>query len=265
MGPWTPIRGLGAREALRSNLRWQVPNHHATCAMAPAGSVRRSIEQDALRRPDMRRISSDRVLDSPNTIGIRRAIVTFILAVCVRRWQQGEAGKKKRKYAMIIHNDTQRQAHQWQDQVLDWIFDAILKAGEQAPATLRPLFDAAFEDLRTSVTVDRGRMPERDAAFDMFIEALRSDDVVRERVNSDNDVLALLDSKGELRLRTPYNIFVGGNILDRGITIPNLISFYYGRNPRTMQADTVLQHSHMYGNRDRRDLSVTRLYTSRFD
>lgn len=59
------------------------------------------------------------------------------------------------------------------------------------------------------------------------------------------------------------NIFVGGNILDRGITIPNLTAFYYGRNPRTMQADTVLQHSRMYGNRDRRDLAVTRFYTSR--
>jgi len=60
-----------------------------------------------------------------------------------------------------------------------------------------------------------------------------------------------------------FHIFVGGNILDRGITIPNLIAFYYGRNPRTMQADTVLQHSRMYGNRDRRDLAVTRFFTSR--
>jgi len=65
-----------------------------------------------------------------------------------------------------------------------------------------------------------------------------------------------------LKLRTPFNIYVGGNILDRGITIPNLIAFYYGRNPRTMQADTVLQHSRMYGARDRRDLAVTRFYTS---
>jgi hypothetical protein len=30
-----------------------------------------------------------------------------------------------------------------------------------------------------------------------------------------------------------------------------------------MQTDTVLQHSRMYGNRDRRDLAVTRFYTSR--
>ena len=97
----------------------------------------------------------------------------------------------------------------------------------------------------------------------MLIEGLQSGDVVRETVNSDTAVMALLDESAELKLRTRFNIFVGGNILDRGITIPYLIAFYYGRNPKTMQADTVLQHSRMYGNRDRRDLAVTRFYTSR--
>ena len=154
-------------------------------------------EQDALRRSDRRKISRDRVLDSPNTVGLRRAIVTFVLAVCVRRWQQQDASEKPRKYAMIIHNDTQRSAHAWQDQVIDWIFDAILKADERDPATLRPLFDEAYDDLHASVTADRGCMPDRNAAFGLFIEALQSDDVVREKVNSDQDVMALLDRKGE--------------------------------------------------------------------
>ena len=58
-------------------------------------------------------------------------------------------------------------------------------------------------------------------------------------------------------------MFIGGSILDRGITVPNLISFYYGRNPSRMQADTVLQHSRMYGARPKADLAVTRFYTSR--
>ena len=66
----------------------------------------------------------------------------------------------------------------------------------------------------------------------------------------------------ELRLRTKANVFIGGNILDRGITVPNLIAFYYGRNPRSMQADTALQHSRMYGARPKADIAVTRFYTS---
>ncbi len=223
--------------------------------------VRRD-EQDSLRRQDQRRIRQDKVLDSPNTSGLVRAIVTFILAVCIRRWQQEDANEKKRKYAMIIHNDTQKAAHAWQNQVIDWVFQAIAKAASDDFSVLMPLFDAAYENLCASIHADKGRVPKRKEALEMFLEALQGDDVVRETVNSDKDVMALLDDKAELKLRTPYNIFVGGSILDRGITIPNLIAFYYGRNPRTMQADTVLQHSRMYGNRDRRDLAVTRFYTS---
>jgi hypothetical protein len=81
-------------------------------------------------------------------------------------------------------------------------------------------------------------------------------------VNSEKQVEELLDDSGQLRLRTPYNIFVGGQILDRGITIDNLIGFYYGRRPKASQQDTVLQHSRMYGARPREDLAVTRFYTT---
>ncbi len=220
-------------------------------------------EQDALRRPDQRRISLDRVLGSPNTVGIRRAIITFIVAADIRRWQQERVGTRKLKYAMVIHNDTQRSAHAWQEQVMDWIFHAIHDAATNKPTILRPLFDEAFDDLSKSVSANGGAMPDRESTFTRCINAVADDDVVREKVNSDRDVMALLDQNAELRLRTPYNIFVGGNILDRGITIPHLIAFYYGRNPTTMQADTVLQHSRMYGNRGRDDLAVTRFYTSR--
>ena len=53
-------------------------------------------EQDALRRPDQRRIRQERVLDSPNTRGLVRAIMTFVLAACLRRWQQADAERKCR-------------------------------------------------------------------------------------------------------------------------------------------------------------------------
>jgi hypothetical protein len=124
------------------------------------------------------------------------------------------------------------------------------------------MFKEAYDDLVASVTGNGGTMPSEADAFKAFIASLNNEDFTLENINSDNDVAALLDEKSELMLRTPGNIFVGGNILDRGITIPNLIAFYYGRNPRTMQADTVLQHSRMYGSRPRDDLAVTRFYTS---
>jgi hypothetical protein len=52
---------------------------------------------------------------------------------------------------------------------------------------------------------------------------------------------------------------VGGNKLGRGVTIKNLLVSYYGRHPRTPQADTVLQHARMYGYR-RKDIGLLRLW-----
>src|SRR5262249_31992883 len=152
-------------------------------------------EQDALRKPDQRRIRHERVLESPNTKSLVRAIMTFLLAACLRRWQQSEAGERKQKYAMVIHNDTQKAAHAWQDQVIEWVFDAAADAAINHPEQLRDLFDAAFTDLKASIKADRGRVPGPEQAFDMFIEALQGEDVVRETVNSDNAVMALLDER----------------------------------------------------------------------
>ncbi|MFC7478467.1 Z1 domain-containing protein [Dankookia sp. GCM10030260] len=219
-------------------------------------------ELDALRREDKRRISEDRVLETDNTKGLRRAIISFVAAVSVRRWQQKAAGQKQTKYSMVIHNDTQRAAHDWQKKVINWIFGAVLEQAASAPRSLRTLFKDAYDDLAASVKGNGGVMPSEPDAFKAFIASLNNEDFTLENVNSDNDVAALLDENSELMLRTPGNIFVGGNILDRGITIPSLISFYYGRNPRVMQADTVLQHSRMYGSRPREDLAVTRFFTS---
>ena len=67
---------------------------------------------------------------------------------------------------------------------------------------------------------------------------------------------------GQLKLTSKANIFIGGYMLDRGITIDNMLCFFYGRDPQTAQQDTVLQHARFYGARSIEDMAVTRLYTS---
>jgi hypothetical protein len=42
----------------------------------------------------------------------------------------------------------------------------------------------------------------------------------------------------------------------------NLLAFFYGRSPKKMQQDTVLQHARMYGARPKPDLAVSRFYTT---
>lgn len=76
------------------------------------------------------------------------------------------------------------------------------------------------------------------------------------------DRLILDPDTGELNLETAATIFIGGNILDRGVTIQHMLCFFYGRNPGNFQQDTVLQHARMYGARSKEDMAVTRLHTT---
>lgn len=220
-------------------------------------------EHNALRSDDGRAIRSDRIWTSQNINILRESIMNFLVAVVIRRWQQAEQELRPGKYAMIIHNDTQKAAHRWQFETVEKIRLAFEAGAKNNEAQFDALFNRSFDNISKSVIAHAGRLPSRDATNTAVKELVLDGDLIAQKVNSDVQVASLLDPEtAELKLRTPANIFIGGSLLDRGITIPSLISFYYGRNPKRMQADTVLQHSRMYGNRDRQDLAVTRFYTS---
>ena len=221
-----------------------------------------SEEQDTLRSLDGRSVREDRVWNNTKIVVLRQSLISFLAAVTIRREQQSFAGERLEKYSMVIHNDIRKAAHKFQDDLIDTLLTAFKEDINLGSHNVRAIFDMAFTDLRRSVIADGGTPPDADTVFKGVCRALQDEEIVVSRVNDDNDVKALLNADAELNLRTPFNIFIGGNILDRGITIPHLISFYYGRNPKKMQADTVLQHSRMYGARKRRDLAVTRFYTS---
>ena len=219
-------------------------------------------ELAALKKEDRRRVKTDEILTTPRVEALRHGVVSFLVGAIIRRYQQTQANNRPKKYAMIVHVETARASHSWQQTVVEEIIEAIKQAITTKEPVLDSLLDDALSDLEKSVAAGGLTPPDRDFVKQHLVDALMKGGVVIEKVNSDNDVMALLDEKAELKLRTPYNIFIGGQILDRGITIPNLISFYYGRSPKRMQQDTVLQHSRMYGARPKDDLTVTRFYTT---
>lgn len=215
-----------------------------------------------LKKEDRRRIKKEDVLTSENVRTLRYAIVTFVAAGCLRRLQQRATNETPRRYAMIVHIETARSAHAWQEKIAAEVVEAMGYAAKTQDPIFARLCNMAIKDLNRSVGAEGLTMPAVVDIVSAVSDAFGRGQVVLERVNSDNDVVALLDENAELRLRTPFNIFIGGQILDRGITVPNLIGFYYGRSPKRMQQDTVLQHARMYGNRPRPDLAVTRFYTT---
>lgn len=215
------------------------------------------------KRADRRSFKMEDIFNSPSAKILRDSIMNFVVGACIRRLQQEEDHTNQENYSFIIHTEQSRTSHDWQEAVVNKFNEELVKLIKEDEPAFKLLVEKAYTNLSKSILSSGFVVPHIDTVFYSVKSALIDGMLVIQKVNSDKDVKALLDAKGQLRLRTPLNIFIGGQILDRGITIKNLIGFYYGRNPKKFQQDTVLQHSRMYGARSKADLSVTRFYTTR--
>lgn len=215
-----------------------------------------------MRKPDRRSFKIEEALISNKIEYLRRAIVSFVVGGCTRRLQSRHDGEYEKKYSFIVHTEQGKLAHEWQEEIVSELTERLTEAAMRSDNIFRQLISQTYQYLLESLQISGNYVPTINEVFSEVRVALRDGYLVIARVNSDKDVNELLDDSGQLKLRTPLNIFIGGQILDRGITIGNLIGFYYGRSPKTYQQDTVLQHSRMYGYRPLSDLAVTRFYTT---
>jgi hypothetical protein len=171
-----------------------------------------------------------------------RALDTFMIGATVKRQLQPD-----QKYAFLCHVSTRTSDH---NHIVDLLrkYKGDLAAGlrvkdKRLIARLRVAFDDLLTTHKQLAKADWGDLLDK-------IEFL-SPGITVKLVNGETDE--------DVALHAPYNLFVGGNKLGRGVTIKNLLVSYYGRHPRTPQADTVLQHARMYGYR-RKDIGLLRLW-----
>ena len=187
--------------------------------------------------------------------------MNFIVGSCIRWLQQKEAKERIQKYCFVVHTERGKQSHEWQVQVVEKLKDLFIYSAHNNIPLLDKLVRKSYDDLSKSISII-DEPPSYKEVLEEVVEALKDDCVMIRKVNSETEVEQLLDDNGELERTAPLNIFIGGQILDRGVTIRNLVGFYYGRRPSRFQQDTVLQHSRMFGYRPEEDLAVTRFYTA---
>jgi hypothetical protein len=217
-------------------------------------------ELDALKKPDGRRLNLANILHEKNAAMLLSAIVTFVVGGSIRRLQQASEAKRQEKYSFLFHTEQTRASHDWQLQVAEAIRAQLEAEAAHGTPEFHGLIAASYHDLKRSVDISSTSAPSLAEVTAAVSIALTTGQLMVTKVNSDQDIEQLLNREGQLHLRNPFNMFIGGQILDRGITIKNLIGFYYGRNPKKFQQDTVLQHSRMYGARSTADLAVTRFF-----
>lgn len=179
-------------------------------------------------------------LTIPNSL--LRALDTFMIGATFKR-----QNAPTENCAFLCHVSTRNADHgHMVNLMLKYKMDltADLKAKNQS---LRTRLKVAYDALALT------HEPLRGTEFDDLVKSLDfySPGIAVKLVNKDTD--------DDVAVQSPYNLFVGGNKLGRGVTIKNLLVSYYGRHPRTPQADTILQHARMYGYR-RKDIGLLRLF-----
>ena len=219
-------------------------------------------ELEIIQREDRRRFRIEEALISQNVRSLRDALINFIVGGCIRRLQAKFHSEPIKKFSFIVHTESTRRSHRWQETVAREIIQQLIQSITTNRNLFNQLIEHSYLNLARSIRLLNSYLPDLTEVNGEVVNALSQGYLMIVVVNSERNVNELLDRNGQLKLQTPLNIFIGGQILDRGITISNLIGFYYGRRPNRFQQDTVLQHSRMYGFRPLEDLTVTRFYTT---
>lgn len=198
---------------------------------------------------------------------LRSALMSYFVASAIRQLQEESINEHHYNSSFFMHISTTTKDHNFEKHIVDiilkaWENDAKQRSGRGIKAD----FDIAYQDLKESNEAGNKlreisiAMPAKKDIWDRFLNIFEQGDYIVQVVNSNSK--AILGKDGQLKLTSRLNIFIGGFKLDRGITIDHMLGFMYGRNPQVRQADAVLQHHRMYGNRSKEDMAVTRLHTT---
>lgn len=169
--------------------------------------------------------------------GLENAIYTFILTAAYRIGFERDS-----RCNFLLHPSARTFDHNLiRDKVKRFVLDTLNNLNSE---DLASKFLSCYEDLKSN-------KPQLPSLHELLQEAQRTA----------FNVVVMNSSPGNLSRGLPVsgaNIFIGGNVLGRGIVVPKLQTIYYCRSAQRMTIDTYWQHSRAFGYD--RDAALVRLF-----
>ncbi|GBR74798.1 protein containing Z1 domain [Candidatus Termititenax aidoneus] len=180
----------------------------------------------------------------PNEIDntwLSRAILNF-LVVC----SQFKLSNYSNVCNFLIHPSTKIKDHAVVTEKIGETLNEILQSITDNDDLIKESLKTEWVNLQTT----KPEIKPFDDIYDCIKDMLFHSEIKPYTINS--------KSPADISFDNGFNIVVGGNILGRGVTFPNLQTIYYLRTAKTPQADTYWQHCRMFGYD--RDRSLIRLF-----
>jgi hypothetical protein len=167
-------------------------------------------------------------------VGLKRAMVFFLVSASARSLIKPSAYQNGQNF--LCHESNRVSDH--------WAVAGLV----------RKFLDEFVDSLSDDNPVTKGLLEWAYAELQRTVDAIPDLNSIREDMDArlPNREVIVVNAEGDTlkpRARVP-NFIIGGNIVSRGLTIPNLLVTYYGRNPQVSQMDTMLQHARMFGYRE---------------
>ncbi len=169
--------------------------------------------------------------------GLEMAVLTFMLTAAYRI-----GNERDDQCNFLLHPSARTVDHNLiRDKVKRFVLETLNNLSSRE---LRVSMVPCYDDLKAS----KPQLP----SFDKLLE-----EVGRTAFN----VTVMNSARGNLSRNLPSsgaNIFIGGNVLSRGIVVPRLQTIYYCRTAQKISLDTYWQHSRAFGYD--RDPALVRLF-----
>lgn len=182
--------------------------------------------------------------------GLLSSLNTFIVATAIKILENPSS--LKNQFCYLCHISPYQNVHE-NLKILVKRYLAFLVQALKAPKD-QETRDKVLAELSTTYN-DLSTTYENIPEFPTVLETINQNITSHEIsiVNSSADGVT------ELKITKKFNFIIGGNRLNRGITIPRLLVTYYGRFTDRPQVDTLFQHARMCGYRAQ-DLDITRIF-----
>lgn len=195
--------------------------------------------QDVFFSPNPNRPYRLQLLQGPGSAAdAKRALARFCITVAHLNLAAAKSGNSEQNYSFLIHTSGRTTAHESDRSTIERTMDALV--GRSGAA-----FDAFVSLLHSEA---QALYPNDDAdALTQYVlaNASRNETVVLNKNNR-----RATSGSGRANPTCPFTIIIGGNIVSRGVTFPNLLAMFFTRDVQTkLQQDTYIQRARMFGSR----------------
>jgi len=178
-------------------------------------------------------------INAPATVDdARRALARFLVSVAHLNLDAIEHGRPEQNFSFLVHTSGKTDDHTADRRII-----------EHAMTALVTRFGADFQNFATVIykaaqTLYPQSDPQKLTSY-VLANASRSAIVV---LNSKRDRASAGDKPTVPTC--PFTVVIGGNIVSRGVSFPNLLAMFFTRDVKNkLQQDTYIQRARMFGSR----------------